>query len=183
MNNHQRLIEAFAKTFCEGGSFATIVEARQEAEAILGQRVEPGTAQAKSVEEAIEQGVVRVAHAIVHAVTNPQQAYDQLIDLYQRQPNLGTRSSTSVAQQAYSTPVPIAYLAATLARITPDKSVYEPTAGNGALLLATDQANVTANELNPDRAADLRQRGYNVTEQDASTYLPEKLHDVRVVGK
>jgi hypothetical protein len=182
VNYHQRLIEAFAKTFSEGGSFATIIEARQAAEAILGQKVEPGTAQAKSVDEAVERGIVRAARAIVQAATTPQQAYDQLVDLYQRQPNLGTRSSTSVAQQAYSTPVPIAYLATALVGITPGKSTYEPTAGNGALLLATDPANVTANELNPERAADLRQQGYKVTEQDAVSYLPEKLHDVVILN-
>ena len=58
--------------------------------------------------------------------------------LLQRQPNLSVRSSTSVLQQAYSTPIPIAYLASALAGIDGKTTVYEPTAGNGALLIGAN---------------------------------------------
>jgi predicted RNA methylase len=81
--------------------------------------------------------------------------------LYERQPRLGTRTSTSVRDQAYSTPVPLAYLAARLAGITKETTVYEPTAGNGALLITADPAKTIVNELNPERRKNLREQGFS----------------------
>nr|MCU0536471.1 class I SAM-dependent methyltransferase [Hydrococcus sp. Prado102] len=176
------LIDAFTHYFNEGEAFSTIVEARAYAESILGKKVNSGTFLAKQVEESLEAALVRAARTIVNNSSSPQQAYVRLVDLYQRQPRLGTRSSTSVLQQAYSTPIPIAYLAAVLAQITPHKTIYEPTAGHGALLIASNPANTTVNELNRDRASDLRSQGYTVTEQDASIYLPDSQHDVVIMN-
>ena len=76
-------------------------------------------------------------------------------------------TSTSVLQQAYSTPVPIAYLTGKLAGIDAETTVYEPTAGNGALLLLANPGKAIANEINPQRAAALRSQGFIVTEHDA----------------
>lgn len=118
-------------------------------------------------------------------------AYDQLVNLLQRQPTLGVRSSTSVLQQAYSTPIPIAYLASTLAGITPETTVYEPTAGNAALLIAANPANVIANELNSageasakqTRYTELRQRSYHqLTQQDASHHQLSQKVDVVITN-
>lgn len=180
--SQQQLIEIFSSKILTGGSFESIREARRMAEAILGQKVQPGTLEAKLVDEALEGGFVRVARQMVRAQQDPTSTYEHLIDLYQRQPTLAVRSSTSVAQQSYSTPLPIAYLAASLAGITPEKTVFEPTAGNGALLIKATPVNATVNELNSERASDLRQQGYTVTERDASTYLPQKLHDVVIMN-
>lgn len=180
--SQQQLIEAFSSKILTGNSFESIREARRMAEAILGQKVQPGTLEAKLVDEALERGLVRAARQIVQAQRDPTSTYEHLIDLYQRQPTLAVRSSTSVAQQAYSTPLPIAYLAASLAGITPEKTVFEPTAGNGALLIKATPVNATVNELNSERASDLRQQDYTVTERDASIYLPEKLHDVVIMN-
>ncbi|MEM6353823.1 MAG: helicase, partial [Cyanobacteria bacterium P01_D01_bin.14] len=105
--------------------------------------------------------------------------YDRLVELLQRQPNLGVRSSTSVLQQAYSTPIPIAYLASVLAGIDAETSVYEPTAGNGALLIGANPQRVIANELNPDRFAELTTRGFHeLTQADALTFRPATEVDV-----
>jgi hypothetical protein len=182
MDREYELVSAFADRFIQGGSFATIVEARERASKILDTSVLPGTAIAKLVDESVERGLVRAAKIIATAQLDPRQAYARLVDLYQRQPTLGTRSSTSIAQQAYSTPVPIAYLAAMLAQITPEKTVYEPTAGNGALLLAANPTRASVNELNPSRAADLRRQGYTVTQADAVTYCPAKQHDIVIAN-
>ncbi len=179
MNYPHQLVEAFAQTFSQGGSFKTINHARQLAQAILGENIASGTPLAKLVDESIERGLVRAAHQLVSAGGTPLQVYERLVDLYQRQPILGTRSSTSVAQQAYSTPLPIAYLASQLAKIRPDTTVYEPTAGNGSLLLSSEPNKVFANELNQDRANDLREQGYTVTQFDATNYIP--CHEVDVV--
>ncbi|WP_030008042.1 class I SAM-dependent methyltransferase [Picosynechococcus sp. NKBG042902] len=60
--------------------------------------------------------------------------------------------------------------------------IYEPTAGNGALLLGAAPENCTVNELNPDRAHQLRSQGFTVTEQDATAYLPNQFHDVVIMN-
>ncbi|MBD2309889.1 hypothetical protein H6G17_31255 [Chroococcidiopsis sp. FACHB-1243] len=182
MDREYELVSAFVDCFIHGGSFATIVSARERASEILATPILPGTALAKLVDESVERSLVRAAKIIATSEGDPRQAYNRLVDLYQRQPTLGTRSSTSIAQQAYSTPVPIAYLAAMLAHITPEKTVYEPTAGNGALLLAATPTLASVNELNRERAADLRRQGYTVTQEDAVTYLPVKQHDVVIAN-
>ncbi|WP_339383360.1 strawberry notch C-terminal domain-containing protein [Oculatella sp. LEGE 06141] len=137
---------------------------------------------AKWVDEVVESAVVRTAQGIVRHAQNSYQAYDQLVDLLERQPSLNVRSSTSVLQQAYSTPVPISYLGSVLAGLSPQHTVYEPAAGHGALLLNCDPAKATVNELNPDRAADLRAQGYEVTEHDAALYQPTTKHDVIIAN-
>jgi hypothetical protein len=73
----------------------------------------------KQIEEAIEHGVVKAARAIVAESKTPAETYDRLVALYANQPKLGTRTSTSVEQQAYSTPAPLAYIASELAGIGP----------------------------------------------------------------
>jgi len=45
------------------------------------------------------------------------QAFDAIAAVADRMPNLGTRTSTSVQQQAYSTPLPIAYVASRFAGV------------------------------------------------------------------
>jgi len=50
------------------------------------------------------------------------------------------------------------------------KQQYEPTAGNGALLLLADPDKAIVNELKSHRAAALRTQGFTVTQQDASPF-------------
>lgn len=182
MSQQEDLVELFATSFLEGKAYASIVEARAQAAQLLNQPVHPGSPLAKRVDESIEAGLIRAARKLIDQVDTPENAYSALVDLYDRQPRLGVRSSTSVRQQAYSTPLPIAYLAANLAEITADTTVYEPSAGHGSLVLSASPANCTINELNSDRAEDLRRQGFTVTEQDASTHLPDHLHDVVIAN-
>src|SRR5262249_2074992 len=147
----------FSDLFTQSRSFSSITEARKVASDFLGKEIKPGTIEAKETDEAIELGVVLAARKIVVANHgNPQPTYRALVDLSKRQPKLNVRTSTSVANQAYSTPVPIAYVASRLAGIDENTTVDEPTAGNGALLIAADPENVHANELDPKRAQALR---------------------------
>ena len=182
MSQQDQLANLFATSFLTGKSYASIVEARSQAAQLLNQPVRPGSPLAKLVDESVEAGLVRAARTIIGQSEDPLKTYADLVDLTDRQPRLAVRSSTSVRQQAYSTPLPIGYLAANLAGITSDSSVYEPSAGHGALVLNATPENCTINELNPDRAKDLRRQGFRVTEQDASTYLPEHLHDVVIAN-
>lgn len=186
-SERQILADAFQQHLTQSSNrFASITEARVFAAELLGRKVEPGTADAKMVDEAVELGVVQAARVIVTAGekrtdVGPKQIYTRLVSLYERQPKLGVRTSTSVREQAYSTPVPLGYIADRLAGITRETTVYEPTAGNGALLLTADPAKVTANELNPDRAAALRATFPNVTVEDAAASAPAGKFD-RIVA-
>ena len=181
--NRQRLVEAFYGRFLGGGRFETISQARSLAKVILDEPVNPGEPLAKKVEEALEQGILLAAKHIVEGESDtpfnsPGDTYDRLVDLYQRQPTLGTRTSSSIEMQQYSTPAPLAYLAGKLAGIDHRKTVYEPTAGRGALLMLASPEKVLANELDPNRAADLIDQGYRTTHHDASGYRPTQPVDV-----
>jgi hypothetical protein len=163
---------SFADAFATGRRFASIAQARQYA-ATLGVQARPGTPEAKQVDEAIEVGVVMAARRIVEedraAGRRPQETFGRLVDLYGRQPKLSVRTSGSIERQAYSTPAPLAWVASQLAGIGPQTLVYEPTAGNGALLIGADPERVQANEIDADRRAALKQQGIGgLTGLDAS---------------
>ena len=144
-----------AQFFINNGDFRDITQARKMISEMTGQEIRPGTRESKMADEAIEAGVVMAARDIVDAGRKDKltsaQIFDKLVDLYDRQPNLNVRSSTSVAEQAYSTPAPLAFIASELAGINNKTAVYEPTAGNGMLLIGASKKNIIANELNADR--------------------------------
>lgn len=168
----------FADAFLDGRKFGAIVEARREAARLLGGPVRPATETAKAVDEAIELGVTLAARRMIADMRQRRASdadiYRALVDLYQRQPRLGVRTSTSVAQQAYSTPAPLAFLVSRLAGVNGQTRVFEPTAGNGMLLLEASPDRAVVNELNPDRSARLRSQGFEVTERDAAGFAPER---------
>lgn len=180
----------FEEQFTAGKAYPTINEARKEAGALLGGDVKPGSPAAKHVDEAVEIGVVRTAREIITKDRSDQtpvgDTYEKLVNLYERQPNLGVRTSTSVSEQAYSTPVPLAFVASELAGITGKTRVYEPTAGNGMLLIGNKQPinRSVANELNPERAAALKRlgEGVSVTQKDASGWAPQKGFDAVIAN-
>lgn len=153
---------AVATHFIREQSFDTITQARAFVAEQLGiGKIEAGTEAAKYADEIIENGVVKAARHIVQKGTlrgaGKEEIYERLVQLYEQQPTLGVRTSTSVREQAYSTPAPLAYVAARMANIKPGTPVYEPTAGNGMLLINSLAESVVANELNGDRFAMLKQ--------------------------
>lgn len=129
-------------------------------------------AQIKEAQEAYEAVLVGKARDIVREGGDTRATFDRLVTLYQNQPNLNSRSSTSIANQAYSTPAPLAYLASNMAGINAQSSVYEPTAGNGMLLIGATPDYVAANELDSSRLEQLRELGFRPTGEDATTYTP-----------
>lgn len=183
LSSSDRLVQHFAATLAAGAAYDSIVQARTEAADILGQPVHSGTALAKQIEEAVEAGLVQAAQQIVaDSGLDRLLAFDQLVDLYERQPNLATRSSTSIRDQAYSTPVPVGFVVAMLAQVDRETTVYEPTAGHGALLLGASPQRVVCNEINPARADVLEKQGYRVTREDAITYRPLVPVDIVVMN-
>lgn len=137
-----------------GEGFATIIEARKFAK---DYGFEGST---KDVDELVEQAVVAAAKQIVSETGDVKAAYQAIVDLYNKQPNLAVRTSTSVTNQAYSTPAPLAYLASRLADVANASHVLEPTAGNGMLLIEADPNAVEANEIDPKRAKALRDQNF-----------------------
>lgn len=95
-------------------------------------------------------------------------AYDRAVSDYMSQPNLDVLTGKSSDLQAYSTPTPMALLANLAAGIDSNTSVYEPTAGNGLLLVTANPKLTIANELDPVRASSLAWTGFNVTVNDAT---------------
>lgn len=176
--------QAVADHLVAGNKFATIVEARAFLSKLTGDKAASGTMDAKAVEETIEHGVVLAARKIIADMKGKPETdvYSRLVQLYGQQPNLSTRTGQSMLLQAYSTPVPLAYIVGRLAHTEDAGSVYEPTAGTGMLLIDADPARTTANELDPDRAKILKAQGFTTTEKDGAKTGPKEGSIDSVVG-
>jgi len=175
--------DKIAKKFLDGERFSGIAEARKIVYQELG--LDPEKPASKKVaEELIEQAVVQAARSMVQNAKTPEAAFSRLVELYQQQPNLATRTSESVTDQAYSTPIPLAYLASHLAGIdlNPDAVVVEPTAGNGALLVAAKPDQVRANEKNRKRAGFLKILGFDTAQTDATVWQADQPADVLIAN-
>lgn len=152
-----------------GEPFANILELRKFAKE-HGVKADEGDSWQKLVEERMEHALVLAARDIAQTEKDPAKAFDKLVQIYENQPNLSARTSKSVAEQAYSTPLPLAYLASELAGVKNARVILEPTAGNGALLMEADpkRQKVIANELDATRAGHLKEQGFTVTRDDAA---------------
>ena len=120
----------------------------------------------KPVEEAFEYAIVQRAREIIRETKGIQETYLELERLYQAMPNLATRNSTSMTNQAYSTPVHLGYLMQMFARVNDTKSVYEPTAGTGMLLTAAEPAMAWANEIDMTRFGILKDQNFLLSRID-----------------
>lgn len=145
------------------------------------------TMQLKEAQEAYEAAAVRHRRdAIVDVLSRGNgvhEAFQSAVEAYEGQPNLDVRTAKSSDLQAYSTPTPMALLANLAAGAWSGKTVFEPTAGNGLLLLTADAKTTYSNELDPDRADSLAWSGFNVTIKDATNnplegMVPEKVDSV-----
>ena len=170
--------DSVTKHFDEGKGFKNIVEARK----FVKERA-PELSN-KEAEEAIELGIVQKARKITELSADEATKYEMMKELYANQPILGQRTSTSVEQQAYSTPAPLAYLANQAAGINQDTTVYEPTAGNGMLLIGANPSNITANELNEGRFSSLQATigDADLTNGDAMEQAPKAKVDVVIAN-
>ncbi len=167
-----RLAQAFGGAFIGGRAFASIAQARTFAARVIGRAVQPGTPDAKLVDEAVEAGVVMAARLIVQKGrdrgASPAEIYRLLVDLYGKQPRVGVRTADSIERQAYSTPAPLAWIASQLAGVTPQSVVLEPTAGTGMLLIGAAPKKAIVNEIDGTRAQILALQGFDPTAADAA---------------
>ena len=177
---HDKFLAAVKHRLWNGEQpFKSILEARKLAKE-HGLEFPEGESANKAVDELVERAVVETARDIVEhgrALNVPQaDVFKRMVALYGDQPNLSTRTSTSIAEQAYSTPAPLAYVASRLAGIDHDVHVLEPSGGNGMLLMEADPRRVRVNELNPARAASLKAQGFHPSQVDgaaASTFADQ----------
>ncbi|MGZ8482329.1 MAG: LPD38 domain-containing protein [Candidatus Binatia bacterium] len=179
-------IDAVEDAALRGEKFENINQARKlVADTVDTKAVKGGTVEAKDVDEQIEVGFTKAARKIAQSKEDePEGIYDKLVDLYSRQPNLSTRTSTSKERQAYSTPAPIAYLASRLAGVKESDTVYEPTAGHGMLVLEANEQNIIANELDEGRVGRLKQviPGARVENKNALDFDPGTQVDVVIAN-
>lgn len=178
--NRVELGKHFADRFAAGASYSRITDARREAAELIGGMPKDGTSAIKDIDEAVEIGVVQTARDIAQSDLTDDEIYEQLVDLYDRQPTLGTRTSTSIAEQAYSTPAPLAFVVNRRAGVTQDDTVYDSSAGNGMLLIAGGKR--YANEINPARAEALQAQGIETTSEDATSFTLGKEIDALVIN-
>jgi C-terminal domain on Strawberry notch homologue/P-loop containing NTP hydrolase pore-1 len=178
-----QLIGAYKEFFTNGGNFNTIVAARSFGQQILGlaEKIDRTHSKSKLVEESIEAALIELSRELVATSSTTGEAFDRLVNLHDRMPILSSRTSRSMAQQAYSTPIPLAYAASCLAGIDENTTVYEPAAGHGALLLGADPAKVWVNEIYQQRADELEKIYPNVLVQDATKLRPGTVPKVDVV--
>lgn len=127
----------------------------------------------KAMQEAVEAQVVRLADRIARRTDiSDAEKMERILHLYDNQPRMTARTSTSMMDQAYSTPVPLAYA---LNHAIGEGDAYEPTAGHGALMIGDRWEDSHANEKNPARANELRaNRIKTVTENDATQFQPQE---------
>lgn len=100
--------------------------------------------------------------------------------LQQRLPTQSWRSATQVTYQQFSTPAPIAYLAAYLMDLHGSDTVLEPSCGTGSLAVWARAAGsiVVTNEIDPRRRQLAGLIGFDATDHDAEfidDFLPESI--------
>lgn len=99
-----------------------------------------------------------------------RRAYDHIVDLYHIQPSLNARDSERLIKQQYSTPTPFGFVMGQFVRAGGKTvgSMFEPSAGNGALTITVHPSVIHVNDIDDARLANLRKLGYGqVTAQDA----------------
>ena len=122
------------------------------------------------VKEAVEIGLMHIARNIAQSDKPLRQKYDKLIDLYNRQPYVGTKKTLKqMVLQQYSTPLPISFLMSEFVKSKSNSALYfEPSAGNGFLTISLPQENTICNEIDRYRLDNLKNEHYRkVSEQDA----------------
>ncbi len=128
------------------------------------------------VKELTELAYFKHAAHVVDVAPSAEQAYESLVQHYRTQANSSLRTSESILLQQYSTPLPMSYLIGHFCGIDkPMRTVFEPTAGNGFLLVAAGGGNLRGswvNEVSENRYENLRRLAQNyqftVTKNDAT---------------
>lgn len=112
---------------------------------------------------------------------DPRRACTEILrPLQQNLPTQSWRSTTQVTYQQFSTPAPIAYLAAYLMNLRGNDTVLEPSCGTGSLAVwaCAAGATVVTNEIDTRRRQLAGLIGFNPTDHDAEfidDFLPASI--------
>jgi hypothetical protein len=137
----------------------------------------------KDLDETIEAGITAAAHRIAKGQDSESVKFQRLVTLYQNQPSLNAKTSTSKINQAYSTPAPMAYVASRLADIARGKVLDEPTGGHGMLMMeARPDQTVEFNEIDANRRERTKlaiggSENWRMTGEDATSWTPSEAPD------
>ena len=135
-----------------------------------------GITSGRLVKELTELAIVGVARKYAHQPgAGTYERYLSIVGLYNTQINLTYRDSETYLLQQYSTPAPVAFLMGMYCGIDrlplTGGLMYEPSAGNGILTIATLPGNAQVNEVSPSRYDNLQTQGfYAVTKLDAADH-------------
>ncbi len=103
--------------------------------------------------------------------------YNELVEFYNRQPNMTLRTTATILKQQYSTPVPISYILGVWCGMDKDGLFFEPSAGNGMLTIASHPKNFIVNEIDETRTCVLETQGFKkVISQDGTKEFKEYQH-------
>jgi hypothetical protein len=107
----------------------------------------------KIVEEVAEAAYMKMYREVATSDDSETRRQQGIADIFETQPRLETRTGTSSANQADSTPAPLAFAALRMVGAHDNPGVVrDNTAGTAALLMTADQNTAIANELDPGRA-------------------------------
>ncbi len=145
------------------------------AKSILGADDGSGIWSPRDAYDWAEAAAVEVVRGMCLPDDPPQAILGILDDLMALLPRQARRTDTTEAFQAFSTPLPLGFLAARAAQIDEDDAVLEPSAGTGMLAVFARRARrLLLNELEPQRRDLLGALG-ETTGHDA-LYLRALLH-------
>jgi len=106
----------------------------------------------RAVQEAVEAAMQRALSSRYRVADDA--AYRLAVNLVERQPTFSFRTSTSVENQQYSTPLPMSIAVQHILGDTARGKVLEPTIGNGSLVTALPiGTRITGVEIDPARSA------------------------------
>jgi hypothetical protein len=106
----------------------------------------------RAVQEAVEAAMQRALSSRYRMAD--EAAYRLAVNLVERQPTFSFRTSTSVENQQYSTPLPMSIAVQHILGDTSRGKVLEPTIGNGSLVTALPiGTSITGVEIDPARSA------------------------------
>lgn len=109
-------------------------------------------ARLRTLQEAVEASMQR--NLFTRHREASEHAYRFAVGLSERQPTFAFRTSTSVQNQQYSTPLPMSIAAQHILGDTTGRKLFEPTIGNGSLVTALPVGtDITGVEIDPARAA------------------------------
>ena len=102
---------------------------------------------------------------------------EKMIRFWNRvQPTYAYSDSSKEIYMQYSTPCPIGAIIAQFTGMDHAESIFEPSAGNGLLLVGADPKKCHVNEIDTTRLDSLRYQGYStITNRNAATPFPEEM--------